>query len=103
MRFRCKGTDRELDLLGNPPGLNQTNPFMPHPKLPKAESRSTGLLAKLFCLVVLLLPVTLMTIGIFRVTGGTQNLLRVGVVLQTLGCVLVLVARRGSSPVLGAR
>jgi len=75
---------------------------MPQPKLPKSESGPTGVIARLFCLGILLLPVTLMTVGIFRVTGNTQSLLRLGIVVQTLGCVLVLVARRGSSPLVGA-
>ena len=67
---------------------------MPLPKFPKSDSGLTGVIARLFCLAVLLLPVTLMTIGIFRVAGATQNLLRLGILCQALGCVLVLIARR---------
>ncbi len=71
-------------------------PAMPAPPLPRSESQPPGLLARLFYLGLLLVPAVLLTVGVFRVSGFTQNVLWLGIVFQLLGCVLVLVAQRGA-------
>jgi len=56
----------------------------------------------LFWLGILLLPVTLLAIGCFRVSGTAQNLLWLGIICQVLGCVLVLLARHSAPHLIGA-
>lgn len=73
---------------------------MPAPNTPRSEARPPGVLARLLSLVLMLLPITLMTIGVFRVSGSVQNVLSLGIVFQALGCVLILVSWQGTRSVL---
>ncbi len=67
-----------------------------------AEPAPPGGATRLFWLGVLLLPVSLLVIGLFRVSGQAHNLLWLGVVSQVLGCVLVLLARPNVQHLIGA-
>ena len=67
-----------------------------------AELAPPGGATRLFWLGVLLLPCSLLVIGLFRVSGQAHNLLWLGVVSQVLGCVLVLLARPNVQHLIGA-